>query len=68
MENTYKAWVMMNSDLDVVTEEYETSDEALKEMLDRGYTIDELHEGRYTLNLLLCDGKCWLECLDEIDY
>jgi hypothetical protein len=68
MNNNYKVWVMMNSDLDVVTEEYETSDEALNEMLDRGYTTDELHEGNYSLVQILSDGKCWLECLDEIDY
>ena len=68
MNDTYEAWVMMNSENDVVTEEYDNPEEALKEMRDRGYTIKELHEGKFTLNRLLCSKDCWLECLDEIDY
>lgn len=67
MEKTYTAWVLMNGDNDVITEEYETPEEALSEML-VNYTVEELHEAGVTLNKLLCDGKCWLECLDEIDY
>lgn len=67
MEKTYTAWVMMSKDNDVITEEYETPEEALNEMLAK-YTVEELHEAGVTLNKLLCDGKCWLECLDEIDY
>lgn len=58
---------MMSKDNDVITEEYETPEEALDEMLAK-YTVEELHEAGVTLNKLLCDGKCWLECLDEIDY
>lgn len=67
METTYTAWVMMSKDNDVITEEYETPEGALNEMLAK-YTVEELHEAGFTLNKLLCDGKCWLECLDEIDY
>lgn len=68
MNETYEAWVMMDSESYVVTEEYDNPEDALKEMLDRGSSIEELHEAGVTLNKLLCDGKCWLECLDEIDY
>lgn len=67
MKTTYTAWVMMSKDNDVITEEYETPEEALDEMLAK-YTVEELHEAGATLNKLLCDDKCWLECLDEIDY
>lgn len=67
METTYTAWVMMSKDNDVITEEYETPEGALDEMLAK-YTVEELHEAGFTLNKLLCDDKCWLECLDEIDY
>ena len=67
MKKTYTAWVMMSEDNDVITEEYETPEEVLNEMLAK-YTIEELHEAGVTLNKLLCDDKCWLECLDEIDY
>lgn len=67
METTYTAWVMMSKDNDVITEEYETPEGALNEMLAK-YTVEELHEAGLTLNKLLCDDKCWLECLDEIDY
>ena len=65
--NTYEAYVMMNADNDVITEEYDTPEEAIAE-LEAKYTIEEMHEAGFTCNKLLCDGKCWLECLDEIDY
>lgn len=63
----YEAWVMMDSDSSVITEEYETSEEALQEVLEK-YTIEEAHEAGFTLNKLLFEGKCWIECLDEIEY
>lgn len=65
--NTYEAYVMMNADSDVITEEYDTPEEAIAE-LEEKYTIEEMHEAGFTCNKLLCDGKCWLECLEEIDY
>lgn len=49
METTYTAWVMMSKDNDVITEEYETPEEALTEML-ANHTIEELHEAGVTLN------------------
>jgi len=64
---TYEAWVMMNADNDVITDEYDTPEEAVNELLDR-YTIDEMHKAGITLNKVLCDEISWLECLDEIDY
>jgi len=67
MNNTYEAWVMMDSEIAVVSEEHDTPDEVLVEMMEE-YTIEEMHANGFTLNKLLCDGKCWLECLDEIDY
>lgn len=63
----YETWVMMNSDNDVITEEHDSPEEAVGEMLGK-YTIEEMHENGFTLNKVLSDGKCWLECLDEIDY
>lgn len=63
----YETWVMMNSDNDVITEECGSPEEAISEMLGK-YTIEEMHKNKFTLNKLLSDGKCWLECLDEIDY
>jgi hypothetical protein len=65
--NTYEAYVMMNADNDVITEEYDTPEEAIAE-LEEKYTIEEMHEAGFTCNKLLCDGKCWLECLEEVDY
>lgn len=65
--NTYEAYVMMNADNDVITEEYDTPEEAIAE-LEEKYTIEEMHEAGITCNKLLCDGKCWLECLEEVDY
>lgn len=66
-KNTHEAWVMMNSDNDVITEEHETSLEALAEVLEK-YTIEEMHENGFTLNKVLADSTSWLECLDEIEY
>lgn len=67
MEKTYEAWVMMSDDNSVMTDEYETPEEALNEMLEN-MSIEELRENGYTLNKLLCTEGCWLECLDEIEY
>lgn len=65
--NTYEAWVMMSSDNDVITDEYDTPEEAIAELKGK-YTIEEMHEAGITCNKLLCSDKSWLECLDEIDY
>lgn len=67
-EKNYTAWVMMNSENDVITEEHETSTAAVTEMIERGYTRKEMHENGFTLNKLLCNSGCWIECLEEIDY
>lgn len=64
---TYTAWVMMNCDNDVITDEYTTPEGAVNELLNK-YTIEEMHNARITLNKVLCDENSWLECLDEIDY
>lgn len=66
--STYEAWVMMNSENDVITEEYDTPEEAINELKQRGYSVKEMHDAGFTCNRLLCDNKCWLECLDEIEY
>ena len=55
--NTYEAYVMMNADNDVITEEYDTPEEAISE-LEEKYTIEEMHEAGITCNKLLCDDKC----------
>ena len=68
MNTTYEAWAMMNSDNDVVSEEYNTPEEAINEMKERGYTVEEMHEAGLTCNKLLCDESCWFECLDEFEY
>lgn len=67
MANTYEAWVMMNTENDVVSEEHNTPEDVLAEMQEK-YTIEEMHENGFTLNKLLCSKQQWLECLDEIDY
>ena len=67
MNNTYEAWVMMDTENGVVSEEHNTPEEVLVEMKEK-YTIEEMHENGFTLNKLLCSEGHWLECLDEIDY
>lgn len=68
MENKqYIAYVMMSDDNSVMTDEYETPEEALNEMLGK-MSIDELREYGYTLNKLLCENGFWIECLEEIEY
>jgi hypothetical protein len=59
----HKAWVLMDSENSVITEEYDTPEEAMK-----GYTEKELHEAGITCCQLLCDDKCWYECLEEITF
>ena len=63
----YKAWVMMDNECGVISEEHDTPDAVLSEMQQK-YTIEEMHENGFTLNQLLCSDQQWLECLDEIDY
>lgn len=65
--NTYEAWVMMDAGNDVITDEHDTPQEAINELKDR-YTIEEMREAGITCNRLLCDGKSWIECLEEIEY
>lgn len=64
---TYEAWVMMSADNDVITEEHDSPEEAIEELKNR-YSIEEMHAAGITCNRILADEKCWLECLEEIDY
>lgn len=63
-----EVYVMMNADNDVISEEYNTKEEVITEMTDRGYTVEEMHKAGYTLNSVLSDEKCWYECTGEYDY
>ena len=67
MNNTYEAWVMMDTENGVVSEEHDAPEGVIAEMREK-YTIEEMHENGFTLNKLLCSEQQWLECLDEIDY
>lgn len=69
MENNYTAWVMMDAESTVISDEHDDAQSVLDEMADRGYTIDEMLANGFTLNKLLIDANgCWIECLDEIEY
>lgn len=59
----YKAWVLMDNENSVITEEYDTPEEAMK-----GYTEKEMHDNGITCCQLLIDDNngCWLECLQEM--
>lgn len=63
MHKTHKAWVLMDNEATVITEEYDTPEEAM-----RGYTEKEMHDAGITCCQLLIDSDngCWLECLQEI--
>ena len=67
MNNTYEAWVMMDTENAVVSGEHDTPGEALIEMWKK-YTIEEMRENGFTLNKLLFSEGHWLIRLDEIDY
>ena len=67
MASNYEAWVMMDTENGVISEEYDTPEEVLAEM-QKKYTIEEMHKNGFTLNKLLCSDEQWLECLDEIEY
>lgn len=68
MENNHTAWVIMDAESSVISNEHENAQSVLDEMSDRGYTINEMRANGFTLNKLLIDAKgCWIECLDEIE-
>lgn len=64
---TYKTWVMMSADNDVITDEHDSPEDAIAELKDR-YSIEEMHAAGITCNRILANEKSWLECLEEIDY
>lgn len=63
-----EVFVMMNSDNDVMSEEHNNIESVINEMIERGYTVDEMHKAGFTLNSVLSDGKCWYECTGEYNY
>lgn len=63
-----EVFVMMNSDNDVVSGEYDDIASVIDEMTERGYTVEEMHKAGFTLNSVISDEKCWYECTGEYDY
>ena len=63
----YTAWVIMDEDR-IVGGEHETSGAAVTEMIESGFTREEMLKNRFTLNKVLCEEGCWIECLEEIEY
>lgn len=63
MHKTHKAWFLMDNENSVITEEYDTPEEAM-----RGYTEKEMHNAGITCCQLLIDSDngYWLECLQEM--
>lgn len=64
---TYEAWCVMDGASSVVSEEHLTAEDAVKEMLDRGYDPVQMHTDGFTVCRLLCSEQQWLECLEELD-
>lgn len=66
MANTYEAYAVMDNQAMVMTDEvHDTPMAALNEMLNRGYSMEEMHENGFTLVKLLCEDGKWIECLEE---
>lgn len=63
----YETWVMMDED-GVISEEYETPQEVIKAMLEKGYTIQGMKDNNFTCTKVLADSECWLEALEDYDY
>lgn len=67
MDKTYKIWAIMNAENDVISvKEHSEPKEAIQEMLDLGWTKEEMIEAGLTLNQLLCDDICYFDSLKEI--
>lgn len=58
-------WCVMDNECYVVGEEtYSTVDELFNNFLGN-YTIDEMKENDFTICKVLCEGNCWVECLEQ---
>lgn len=69
IKSTYEAWVMMDDQCMVISEEeYKTPQELIEAMLQKGYTIEGMKENNFTCTKVLSDGECWLEALEDYDY
>ena len=62
---TYEAWVVMDTENSVMTEEHETEAAARAEILEK-YTEEQAQENGFTVCRLLCSEGQWLECLEEV--
>lgn len=66
IEKQYEAWVAMDNESNVISEEYETIEELKTAMYNTGYFPDIAEADGITLCKVLCTTGTWLECLEEI--
>lgn len=67
MDKIYKIWAIMNTENDVISiKEHSEPKEAIQEMLDLGWTKEEMIEAGLTLNQMLCAEISYFACLEEI--
>ena len=65
----YKIWAIVNNENMFLTEEnHTTSKGAIAEMLQKGYTLDEMRKNGFSCCHFLCENGCWIECLEEIKF
>lgn len=57
----YEAWVVMDSENGVISNEYRTKDELLDE-----FPPLDVEEANATVCRVLCNKGSWLECLEEL--
>lgn len=59
---------MFDSESMVISDVYTTPGDVLDEMLEKGYTIEDMHTNGFEMCEITTDGYTWDECLDNIDY
>ena len=66
---TYTSYAIMDDQTTVMTGEvHNTPEEAIEEMTERGYTVEEMRQNGFSLVKILCEDGNWIECLKELDW
>lgn len=66
---TYTSYAIMDDQTTVMTNDvHNAPEEAIEEMTERGYTVEEMRQNGFSLVKLLCEDDNWIECLEELDW
>lgn len=66
MNNT--GYAMFDSECMIISDVYTNPGDVMNEMLEKGYTAEDMHTNGFELCKITTDGCTWDECLDVIEY